>query len=110
LTLSVPGELEVAAGKYRLTIEFKGQITDRAQGLYYVRYAAPQGRKVMLGTQMEPADARRMLPCWDEPVFRATYELTVVVPEKHLAISNMPIEREQPHAAAACLTFRAPRA
>ena len=46
----------------------------------------------MLGTQMEPADARRMFPCWDEPVFRARFQLTVVVPEKHLAVSNMPID------------------
>ncbi|MDB6124332.1 MAG: pepN, partial [Pedosphaera sp.] len=36
-----------------------------------------------------------MFPCWDEPVFRASFELTVVVPEKHLAISNMPVEREK---------------
>ena len=30
----------------------------------------------------------------DEPVFRATYDLTVVVPQKHLPVSNMPIEHE----------------
>src|SRR5262249_54455863 len=47
-------------------------------------------------TQMEPADARRMFPCWDEPSFRATYQLTVIVPEKLLAVSNMPVERETP--------------
>jgi aminopeptidase N len=96
LTLAVPGELEVAPGKYRLAIEFNGKITARAQGLYYVKYSSPQGRKVMLGTQMEATDARRMFPCWDEPVFRATFELTIVVPEKHMAISNMPMEKEQP--------------
>ncbi len=97
LTLSSPDAAgEIAPGKYRLAIEFNGLITDRAQGLYYVKYATPAGRKVMLGTQMEPTDARRMFPCWDEPVFRATYELTVVVPAKHLAISNTPIERERP--------------
>jgi aminopeptidase N len=94
LTLSLPREL--AKGKYRLALEFNGRITDRAQGLYYVKYAAPGGRKVMLGTQMEATDARRMFPCWDEPVFRASYEMTVVVPEKHLAVSNMPIEHERP--------------
>ncbi len=44
---------------------------------------------------MEPVDARRMFPCWDEPVFRATFELTATVPEKWLAMSNMPIERER---------------
>ncbi|MDB6111032.1 MAG: pepN, partial [Pedosphaera sp.] len=92
LTLPVPGEL--APGKYRLVLEFNGRITAQAQGLFYVKYAAPSGKKIMLSTQMEATDARRMFPCWDEPVFRATFELSVVVPQEHLTVSNMPIERE----------------
>lgn len=85
---------DIRPGKYRLKLEFNGQMGEQAQGLFYVKYAAPSGKKVMLGTQMEPSDTRRMFPCWDEPVYRATYELTVVVPEKHKAISNMRVERE----------------
>ncbi len=50
--------------------------------------------KRALVSQMEPADARRMFPCWDEPAFRAEFELSVVVPEKELAVSNMPVVRE----------------
>src|SRR4051812_41400345 len=88
LVLSLPSEL--APGKYRLALEFNGQIGEQAQGLFYVKYAAPSGKKVMLATQMEPTDARRMFPCWDEPVFRATFELSVVVPQQHRTISNMP--------------------
>jgi aminopeptidase N len=84
----------LAPGQYRLALEFTGHLTEHAQGLFYVRYAAPSGKKIMLATQMEPTDARRMFPCWDEPAFRATYDLTVVVPQKHLAVSNMPIESE----------------
>ena len=49
----------------------------------------------MLGTQMEPTDARRMFPCWDEPSFRARFRLTTTVPADFTAVSNMPIEREQ---------------
>ena len=37
-----------------------------------------------------------MFPCWDEPVFRAIFQLTVVVPEKFAAISNMPVSGERP--------------
>ena len=94
LTLTLPEEIR--PGKYQLTLEFDGRITAQAQGLFYVKYAAPSGGKIMLATQMEPADARRMFPCWDEPVFRAGFELTAVVPARHLAVSNMPIERETP--------------
>ncbi len=100
-TLILPLPDRIQPGKYKLALEFSGKIGDKAQGLFYVKYAAPSKKKgpsekkVMLGTQMEATDARRMFPCWDEPVFRAGFELTVVVPEKHLAISNMPIEHEK---------------
>jgi aminopeptidase N len=93
-TLVLPLPTEIAPGNHRLLLEFNGRITAQAQGLFYVKYAAPSGKKVMLATQMEATDARRMFPCWDEPVFRATFELSVVVPQRHLAVSNMPIMRE----------------
>src|ERR1700730_14614087 len=51
-------------------------------------------KKIALGTQFEPSDARRFFPCWDEPSFRARFQLTAVVPENWLAVSNMPIESE----------------
>ncbi len=100
-TLSLLLPQRLGPGKYQLKLEFSGKIGDKAQGLFYVRYsvppskAAPTGKKIMLATQMEPTDARRMFPCWDEPVFRAGFQLTVVVPEKHLAVSNMPVDHEK---------------
>jgi aminopeptidase N len=95
LTLMLPSEL--AAGDHAVTLRFTGKINQQGQGLFYMRYQE-QGsgaRKVMLGTQFEATDARRFFPCWDEPVFRARFQLTVVVPENWLAASNMPIESEQ---------------
>ena len=50
--------------------------------------------KIMLGTQFEPTDARRFFPCWDEPIFRARFQLTAVIPENFFAFSNMPVEKE----------------
>jgi aminopeptidase N len=94
VALKPPGTL--APGKYRLAVRFSGRIGEQAQGLFYVKYSAPAGPKVMLATQMEPADARRMFPCWDEPVFRARFDLTAVVPTNYQAVSNMPIQRESP--------------
>ena len=94
LTLALPSELEV--GDHALTLGFTGKINQQGQGLFYMRYQE-QGsgaRKVMLGTQFEATDARRFFPCWDEPAFRARFQLTAVVPENWLAVSNMPIESE----------------
>ncbi len=86
---------EISAGAHKLTLEFSGKLTEQPQGLYLTRYQLPDGKwQKALVTQMEPSDARRMFPCWDEPVFRAVFQLTAVVPQKHTAISNMPTEGE----------------
>ena len=95
LALALPSEL--ATGEHTLTLRFTGKINEQGQGLFYMRYQE-QGsgaRKTMLGSQFEATDARRFFPCWDEPVFRARFQLTAVVPENWLAVSNMPIENEK---------------
>jgi aminopeptidase N len=93
-TLTIAAEVE--AGKHQLDIEFTGKINQQGQGLYYAPYQE-QGtgaKKIMLGTQFEATDARRLFPCWDEPSFRARFQLTAVVPENFTAVSNTPIEKE----------------
>lgn len=37
----------------------------------------------------QSADARRALPCWDEPAFKATFDVVLVVPKDRVALSNM---------------------
>ena len=95
LTLALPSEL--ARGDHTLALSFSGKINQQGQGLFYMHYHE-QGsgtKKIMLGTQFEATDARRFFPCWDEPVFRARFQLTAVVPENWLAVSNMPVESEK---------------
>ena len=94
LTLALPSELPT--GEHTLALCFAGIINQQGQGLFYMRYQE-QGtgaRKIMLGSQFEATDARRLFPCWDEPVFRAHFQLTAVLPENWLAVSNMPVESE----------------
>jgi aminopeptidase N len=92
VTLAEP----LAAGTHKLALDFKGKIGQTPEGLFYVRYQAPDGsKKLMFGTQMEPTDARRMFPSWDEPVFRSRFQLSVKLPEKFEGVSNMPVESEQ---------------
>ena len=50
----------------------------------------------MLASHLEPADTRRVFPCWDEPAFKASIGLTVTVPRALQAISNMPVAEEEP--------------
>ena len=94
LTIALASELP--AGPHSLELKFTGKINRQGQGLYYAPYQE-QGtgaKKMMLGSQFEATDARRFFPCWDEPSFRARFQLTAVVPENFTAISNMPVEKE----------------
>ena len=54
---------------------------------------------MLLSTQFEATDARRMFPCWDEPAFRATFALTATTPSKWKALSNMPVASSTQHGA-----------
>ena len=94
-TLTLPSQL--AAGSHTLALTFSGKINQQGQGLFYMRYQeqGTSAKKIALGTQFEATDARRLFPCWDEPSFRARFQLTAVVPENWLAVSNMPIESEK---------------
>jgi aminopeptidase N len=93
-TLTFPKAL--GAGAHRLRIGFTARINAFGRGLFFVDYPTDNGVKRMLSSQLEPADARRIFPCWDEPAFKATFALTVTVPRTFLAVSNMPVAREEP--------------
>ena len=94
LTLALPSELPT--GEHTLALRFAGIINQQGQGIFYMRYQEEGNgaRKIMLGSQFEATDARRFFPCWDEPVFRARFQLTAIVPENWLVVSNMPVESE----------------
>ena len=91
---------ELAAGEARLDIAFTGELNDRLRGFYRSSYTAADGReRVMATTQFESTDARRAFPCWDEPSLKATFEVTLNIPDDLVAVSNMPIVSEQPDGA-----------
>jgi aminopeptidase N len=94
VTLTFPRPIE--AGRHQLALAFTGRINRFARGLFFVDYPTADGQKRMLSSQLEPADARRIFPGWDEPSFKASFALTVTVPQAFLAVSNMPVTREEP--------------
>src|SRR5215467_1521449 len=86
----------IAAGRHQLRISFTGRINRFGRGLFMVDYPTAEGRKRVMSSHLEPSDARRIFPSWDEPAFKATIALTVTVPRAFLAVSNMPVAREEP--------------
>ncbi|GAB3400808.1 M1 family metallopeptidase [Massilia agilis] len=85
----------IAKGAYKLTLDYTGAIGTQAVGLFSLDYDSPQGKQRALYTQFENSDARRMIPSWDEPAYKATFALSAVVPTGQMAVSNMPITKEE---------------
>jgi aminopeptidase N len=82
----------VRAGKHTLSIAYSGPIPATPNGIYYDDYKTRAGAtKRMLVTQFEVSDARRMFPGWDEPAFKASFQLSVTLPKELAVVSNMPI-------------------
>jgi aminopeptidase N len=107
VTLAQPA----AAGNHTLTLDYTAKIESGPRGLFAQPFVKPDGGKdILLSTQFEATDARRMFPCWDEPAFRSTFELTTTTPAKWVSISNMPVARRKVSGATATTTFaRSPK-
>ena len=86
----------ITPGAHKLRVVFSAKINPFGRGLFFVDYPTDAGTKRMISTQLEPADARRIFPCWDEPAFKASFALGVTVPKNFLGVSNMPIAKEEP--------------
>jgi aminopeptidase N len=80
----------LAVGSYRLALDYTGKIGTQANGLFAIDYDTPAGKKRALYTQFENSDARRFIPSWDEPNYKATFALTATVPAAQMAPSHRP--------------------
>lgn len=82
---------KIPSGSYWLALDYTGKIGTQAVGLFAIDYDAAGGKKRALYTQFEASDARRMIPSWDEPAYKATFVLEAIVPQGQMAVSNMPV-------------------
>jgi len=95
VTLTLPTTL--TPGDYTLQMAFTGRFSTTGGGLFATKYTDTRGKSdVMLLTQMESTDARRLFPAWDEPSFRARFQFTVTVPQDFMAVSNTDIVATRP--------------
>ena len=90
-TASIHFSQRLPRGRYRLKLDYSGVIGNQATGLFALDYDTPQGHKRALYTQFENSDARRMIPSWDEPEYKASFVLQASIPQGQMAVSNMPI-------------------
>ncbi|EPS94689.1 hypothetical protein FOMPIDRAFT_101532 [Fomitopsis schrenkii] len=78
-----------AGAKARLGIAFEGELTDELMG-YYKSTGGEDGEDIYALTQFEPTAARRAFPCWDEPLLKATFSISLISRMGTVNLSNMP--------------------
>jgi aminopeptidase N len=81
----------IAPGQHLLAIDYHGKIGKSTIGFFAMDYASPEGPRRTLATNFEPAYARELLPCWDEPGRKATFTVAIDAPQDRMALSNMPV-------------------
>ena len=81
-------EKPLAPGPATVHITYTGTLNDEMRGLYLGK--DDKGRKYA-ATQFEATDARRAFPSFDEPDYKATFDITAVADRGLVAISNQKI-------------------
>ncbi|XP_059158616.1 aminopeptidase N-like [Physella acuta] len=85
------------AGKiYILELGFTSPIKNDMVGLYYSVYSNNGKTTYLATTQMEPADARKAFPCFDEPALKATFNMSLVHPSSMISLANTLLVNTQP--------------
>jgi aminopeptidase N/puromycin-sensitive aminopeptidase len=86
-------EKPLAAGPATIHISYTGILNDEMRGLYLGK--DDKGRKYA-ASQFEATDARRAYPSFDEPDYKATFDITAVADKGMVAISNQKILSDTP--------------
>ncbi|KAL2415719.1 Aminopeptidase 2 [Exophiala dermatitidis] len=74
--------------KVQLKHTYTGQLNDKMAGFY--RSKRRDGQYLAV-TQFEATDARRALPCFDEPALKAEFTVTLIADEDKTCLSNMDV-------------------
>jgi aminopeptidase N len=83
---------ELPAGAATVHIDYTGHLNDKLRGFYLSTY---KGRKYEV-SQMEATDARVAFPCFDEPAYKATFDISATIDKADVAISNGKVVSDTP--------------
>jgi aminopeptidase 2 len=80
-----------------LIIEYKGLLNENRAGFYKVVYQKSDGTQGNIAVScMESIYARRVFPCFDEPLLKAKFTITLKAPSSFTCLSNMDVDHKCP--------------
>ncbi|MBN3310819.1 AMPN Aminopeptidase, partial [Amia calva] len=72
-------DVELVVGRtYELSTKFWANLDDDLSGFYLSKYKHNGTEKFIATTQMQPTDARKVFPCFDEPAMKAVFNITII--------------------------------
>lgn len=77
--------------EYKLSLTFTGELSSEEDmhGFYRSSYTQDGETMYIATTQFQTTHARRAFPCFDEPKFKAVFQITIIAPNEYKAVSNM---------------------
>ena len=81
-------EKKIQKKETKLKLKFTGILNDKMRGFYKSKYHIEGKEHHMVVSQFESTDARRAFPSFDEPSKKAIFDVKLIIPEDHVAISN----------------------
>jgi cytosol alanyl aminopeptidase len=83
-------------GPLRVEIDYHGKLDDKSN---VGAYRKKSGEDWYVYTSFTPIDARRAFPCFDEPAYKAVWEVTLQTERDQVAVANAPEVSESDEAA-----------
>jgi aminopeptidase N len=96
-----------AIGQHTLSFAFVGKIGNDLHGIFtqpYPKRLRTKGQ--FLTAQFEGADTHRIFPCWDDPAFKATYQISLTVPNTWTAWSSLPVTQRDVHGEFSTISYQ----
>ncbi|KAG8439696.1 hypothetical protein GDO86_005752 [Hymenochirus boettgeri] len=81
-----------AQKSYNLKIIYNAIIENELLGFFRSSYVLQGERRSLAVTQFSPIHARKAFPCFDEPIYKATFKISIRHHTSYLSLSNMPVE------------------
>ena len=101
--ITIPGT-HLQPGRATVTLDYEGSYSHEGQGLH--QYIDPSDNREYLYTHLEPNDAHRVFPCFDQPDLRAPFTFEVLAPSDWVIVSNGALSKSTPKDGRTLSTFK----
>lgn len=85
---------KIEPGEYALILSYTGLLGEKMKGWYRSEFLLNGEKHFLAATQFEEIGARQALVCIDEPLAKAVFDVTLIVPKNMTGVSNTIITEE----------------